>query len=215
MFHMCWTLSDGSSKLIPIDEQPNHQIVHLFRLGKAQRATHESLHPGPEIDVLALDFLRVLLAYVMLLGVDMPLVGAPAVRVKLRDAKGLQELLQLEEDGVFASSEHIRQHLPGVVINGVPEPARMRFRLHKTPHVVERRAEPTTHLQRICAPDFHLNLLGMHGRQHVMMHRLQLRRFFFSALMTVVGLTCRTRAVSRMPRAFIAMSTICSLLAAE
>jgi hypothetical protein len=55
--------------------------VHLFRLGKAQCATHEPLNPGPEIDVLALDFLRVLLAYVMLLWVDMPLVGAPAVRV--------------------------------------------------------------------------------------------------------------------------------------
>ena len=39
MFHMCWASSDGSSKLIPIDEQPNHQIVHLFRLGKAQRPT--------------------------------------------------------------------------------------------------------------------------------------------------------------------------------
>ena len=35
MFHMCWAPSDGSSKLMPIDEQPNHQIVHLFRLGKA------------------------------------------------------------------------------------------------------------------------------------------------------------------------------------
>ena len=86
---MCWALSDGSSKLIPIDEQPNHQIVHLFRLGKAPCATHEPLHPGPEIDVLALDFLRVLLAYVMLLWVDMPLVGAPAVRVKLHEAKVL------------------------------------------------------------------------------------------------------------------------------
>ncbi len=30
-------LSEGSSKLVPIDEQPNHQIVHLFRLGKANR----------------------------------------------------------------------------------------------------------------------------------------------------------------------------------
>jgi len=28
-------LSEGSSKLIPIHEEPNHQIVHLFRLGKA------------------------------------------------------------------------------------------------------------------------------------------------------------------------------------
>src|SRR5215813_14214790 len=178
MFHMCWALSDGSSKLIPINEQPNHQIVHLFRLGKAQRATHEPLHPGPEIDVLALDFLRVLLAYVMLLWVDMPLVGTPAVRVKLRDAKGLQELLQLEEDGVFASSEHIRQHLPGVVINGVPEPSRMCFRLHKTPHLVELRAEPTPHLQLIRAPDFHLNLLGMQEREPSVIHGLQLRLFF-------------------------------------
>src|SRR5262245_32468926 len=145
----------------------------------------------------------------------MPLVGAPAVRVKLRDAKGLQELLQLEEDGVLAPSEYIGQHLPAVVINGVPEPARMRFRLHKTPHFVELRAEPTTHLQLIRAPDFYLHLRGMHGRQHGMMHRLQLRLFFFSALMTVVGLTCSTRAVSRMPLAFIAMSTICRLIAAE
>ncbi len=33
-------LSEGSSKLIPINEEPNHQIVHLFRLGKANRPTH-------------------------------------------------------------------------------------------------------------------------------------------------------------------------------
>src|SRR5499425_3957483 len=161
--------------------------------------------------MFALDFLCILLAHLMLLGIDVPLVGSPSVRVKFCDAKGLQELLQLEEDDVFASSEHIRQHLPGVVINGVPEPSRMRFRLHKTPHFVELRAEPTTHLQLIRAPDFHLNLLGMHGRQHVMIHRLQLRLFFFSSLMTVVGLTCSTRAVSGMPLAFIAMSMICCL----
>ena len=91
----------------------------------------------------------------------------------------------------------------------------MRFRLHKTPHFVELGAEPTTHLQLIRAPDFHLDLLGMQDRQHRMIHRLQLRLFFFSSLMTVVGLTCSTRAVSRMPLAFIAMSTICCLTSAE
>src|SRR6516225_12131863 len=41
-------LSEGSSKLIPIHEEPNHQIVHLFRLGKAQRPTHSPLDTGPE-----------------------------------------------------------------------------------------------------------------------------------------------------------------------
>ena len=48
VFHMCWPLSDGSSKFILIDEQPNHQIVHAVRLGKAQRATNQPLDPGPD-----------------------------------------------------------------------------------------------------------------------------------------------------------------------
>jgi hypothetical protein len=40
-------LSKGVSKLIPIDEQPYHQIVHLFCLGKANCTTHQTLDPGP------------------------------------------------------------------------------------------------------------------------------------------------------------------------
>ena len=86
---MCWHLSDGSSKFIPIDEEPNDQIVHAFRLGKANGPTNQPLDPGPEIDVLALDFLRVRLAYVMCLGIEMPLIGSPAVSGILCDAKGL------------------------------------------------------------------------------------------------------------------------------
>jgi hypothetical protein len=38
-------------------------------------------------------------------------------------------------------------------------------------------------------------------------HRLQVRFLFFNSLITVVGLTCNTRAVSRMPLAFMAIST--------
>jgi hypothetical protein len=129
--------------------------------------------------MLALDFLRVLLASVMLLGIDMPLIGAPSVGVILCDANGLSQLLPLQEDRVLTPSKHIRSHLPGMVINGVPEPSRMRFRLHKTPHFVELGAQSTTHLQLIRAPDFHLNLLGMQERQHPMIHWLQLWLFFF------------------------------------
>ncbi len=47
VFHMCWPLSDGSSKLIPIDEESNDQIVHTLRLGKADGATNQPLDPGP------------------------------------------------------------------------------------------------------------------------------------------------------------------------
>src|SRR6266568_9446884 len=66
------------------------EIVHALRLGEAQRAAHEPFNPSPQIDVFALDFLRVLLAHLMLLSLQMPLVGPPAVGVKLRDTKRCQ-----------------------------------------------------------------------------------------------------------------------------
>src|SRR5262247_3378578 len=114
--------------------------------------------------MLALDLLRVFLPYPVVFSVQMTFVGAPAIRVITRNAKWLQQGFQLQKDGVLASSKHIRQHLPGVVINGVPEPAWMRFRLHKTPHFVELRAEPTTHLKLVSTPELHLDLLRMQAR---------------------------------------------------
>ena len=68
-------------------------------LGEAQRAAYESFDPGPEMDVFALDLLRVLLAHLMLLGIEMPLISPPTIGVKLRDAKRCQQLLEVQEDG--------------------------------------------------------------------------------------------------------------------
>src|SRR5262245_64611045 len=93
--------SDEPPKLVPIDEQPNHEIVHALRLGEAQRAAYEALNPGPEIDVFALDLLRVLLAHLMLLSIEMPLVSPPTICVKLRDAKRCQQLWELQDDVVL------------------------------------------------------------------------------------------------------------------
>ena len=58
---------DSYPKLVAIDEEADHQIVHRRRFGKANRATHETLDACPQINVFALDFLRILLAYLMLL----------------------------------------------------------------------------------------------------------------------------------------------------
>src|SRR5712692_3996874 len=121
------SISKGLPEFVSIDEEPDHEIVHALRLGEAQRAADEPFNPRPQIDVFALDFLRVLLAHLMLLSIQMPLVGPPAVGVKLRDTKRCQQLLELQEDIVLPSSEHIRQDLPCAVINGVPQPARVRF----------------------------------------------------------------------------------------
>jgi hypothetical protein len=38
---------DYHSKLVAIDEEANHQIVHGRRFRKANGATHETLDPGP------------------------------------------------------------------------------------------------------------------------------------------------------------------------
>src|SRR3989442_13940284 len=91
------TSSQGLSEFVPIDEQPNHELVHALRLGEAQRATDEPLDPRPEINMFTLDFLRVFLAHLMLLSIEMPLVSPPAVGVKFCDAKRLQELLELQK----------------------------------------------------------------------------------------------------------------------
>ena len=48
--------------------------------------------------MFALDCLRMLLAHVMVLGSDVPLVGSPSIRVKPRDPKGLKEFLPLQQD---------------------------------------------------------------------------------------------------------------------
>ena len=87
--------------------------------------------------MLAFDLLRLRFAHRVLFRIDMTLISPPAIRVKLRDAKGLQQFLQPQEDVVLAPSKHIRQHLPGVVINGVSQPPRIRFLRHIRPHLIE------------------------------------------------------------------------------
>jgi hypothetical protein len=95
-------MSDGSPKLIAIDEETDYQIVHSRRFRKANRAAHEPLDPGPQSDMFALDYLGVLFADCVLLGGDMPLVGAPPIGVKTCDAKWLQQALQF-----YRSSEKV------------------------------------------------------------------------------------------------------------
>ena len=87
--------------------------------------------------MLALDFLRVLLPYVMLRGIRMPLVSPPPVGVKLRNTNGLQQLLQPQEDLILPSSEHIRQDPARLMINRVPQPTRLRFFRNIRLHFVE------------------------------------------------------------------------------
>ena len=98
---------DGYPKLVAIDEEPDYEIVHGRRLGKTDRATYEPFNPCPQIDVFALDFLRVFLANVMLLWVDVPLVSTPPIRVKAGNTKRFQQSFQFEKDLILPSPENV------------------------------------------------------------------------------------------------------------
>jgi len=111
---------EGYPKLRAIDEEANHQIVHRCRFGKANGAQYKPFDPGPQVDVFALDFLRVLLAHVMLRWVDVPLVRAPSIRIKAGNTKRFQQSLELQKDGILPPPKDIHQHGPTVVIDGMP-----------------------------------------------------------------------------------------------
>jgi hypothetical protein len=120
---------EGSPKLVAINKEAYHQIVHRRRFGKTQRPPDEPFDPRPQIDVFTLDALRIFLPHVMLRWVDMPGVCSLSVRIKSRDTKRLQQLLEFEKNRILASPEDVGQHGATVVINRMPQPPRLGFLL--------------------------------------------------------------------------------------
>jgi hypothetical protein len=45
------------AKFVPIDEQPDHNVMHLNRLGETDRLAHQPLDSGTPCGMLALDLL--------------------------------------------------------------------------------------------------------------------------------------------------------------
>jgi hypothetical protein len=83
--------------------------------------------------VFALDLLRVVLARLVLIRIEMTRVSVPIICLIPRDAKRFQQGFELQKHLIFAAPENVRQHLTIAVINGVPPPARLFFLAHKRP----------------------------------------------------------------------------------
>ena len=126
-----------------------------------------------------------------------------------------EPLLKLQEDVVLAPSEHLRHDLARVMLNRVPQPARVRFALHVAPHVVQLCGASPTAIQFLSAADLHLDLRGMQNLYQGLGHGLEHRRLFFHAGITGLVRTCNTRAVSRIPLACRAIATLGSLTAGD
>jgi hypothetical protein len=109
----------------------------MLRLRKADRAAHQPFDPRPQRDVLAFDPLHMFCTNRVLFCVHMTLISAPPIGVKLRDAKRLQQRLEAEKDLILAPAKDLRQYLPTVMINGMPQPPWIPFLGHIGPHFVE------------------------------------------------------------------------------
>src|SRR5712691_8007912 len=169
---------DCDPKVVAIDEETNHQIVHRRRLGKVNRAAHKPFNPCPSSDMLAFNFLRLLFAHFVFLWVDMPLVGPPPIGIKPRHPKRLQQRLPLQKDGILPSPKDVGQHGATVVINGMPSPPRFCFLAHVTPHLIEIQCRPFLLGELFHATNVHFDLLGMQGVQHGPIHLLEMRFLF-------------------------------------
>ena len=99
--------------------------------------------------------------------------------------------------------------------DGMPQPPWLPFLAHETPHLIELCAQPAALGQFVSPADLDLDLLWGQMLQHGLIYLLEVRFFFFNSFRTVVGLTCNTRAVSRMLLAFRAISTICRLMSGD
>jgi hypothetical protein len=128
---------DCYPKLIAINEEPDDEIVHGRRLGKAYCATDAPFHPGPQVDGLACDLLRLGFANRVLLRIAVSLVGPPPIRVKPCDPTRLEHRFALQKDGILPLPKAIRQHRPTGVIDGRPPPPWLRFLPDIAPHCIE------------------------------------------------------------------------------
>ena len=118
--------------------------------------------------MLAFDFLGAAFADGVLFRVKMTRVGAPLIGVVVGQAEGIEQRLELEEHLIFTAAKDIREHLSRLMIDGMPEPARIAFPGHETPHFI--------HLGFTRALNVYRHLLWVQRAQQRRVDRLQ-RRF--------------------------------------
>jgi len=87
--------------------------------------------------VFALDLLGVGFANGMRSRGQVPFIDTSSIRVEVLQAKGLEQLLQLDKDFIRTTPEGIRQDYATQMINRMPQPAPVRFAADKTPHLID------------------------------------------------------------------------------
>jgi hypothetical protein len=157
--------------------------------------------------MLALNLLGVDFAHSMGRGGEVAVVHSGPLRVKVHEAKRLEQLWQLDKDLIRPTPEHLGQDHPGQMINRMPPPALMGFAADKTPPLIDLRGLDTAPLYR--------NRFGTAPVHNTLVDLGERGGLFFNSRITVFGLTCSTRAISRTPLPLSVISTICRFTAGK
>src|SRR5580765_239291 len=96
--------------------------------------------------MLPLNFLSVLFAGSMLFRGEVTPVCAPMIGRVMCEPKRLQQRLELEKDGILATTKDIRQDCSRAMVNGMPEPAWIAFVADKRPHLIHLRFAGSLHV---------------------------------------------------------------------
>jgi hypothetical protein len=134
----------------------------------------------------------------VLRGWEMPLIDPRFVRVISGDTEGCEQSLKFQEHRIFPAAHHIGQYAPGLMIDCMPQPACSRFGPDETPHFIKLGGALWPDADRVSA---------WTRREQRGVDVLKRGNFFLTPRLQVVGLIRNTRAVSRMPLPFTAMST--------
>lgn len=178
------------------NKEGNEAVVKELLLGKADGFAREPLEAGAQGQVLAFQALQGRFARLPLPGGQTRPVGPPGIGQPLADGPpgGDQHGLQAPERGVGTPPKDEGQHVAGGRVLDPPEPALGLLAAHERPHFVGAQPQRGRRVGDVAGP---------HGG--ALAHGLD---FFLSSPITVCGLMPSTRAVSRMPLPFKAMSVM-------
>jgi hypothetical protein len=99
---------DRHAELKAVEEQPNHELMHLDRFGKADGLSHQVFDPCAEGEMFSLQLLRQPLADSMPGWIQVPPIRAPAVGVKAGNTEGCKQRFEFQEGLILTTAEDIR-----------------------------------------------------------------------------------------------------------
>ena len=96
----------------------------------------------------AFDLLGVAFANSMRRCRQVPRIDSRPIHVEVLQAKGLQELPQLDKDFIRATTKGVREDYLTQMINRMPQPPLVRFALYETPHLIDLSGFDAPHFDR-------------------------------------------------------------------